>query len=161
VRIIKDKIKTPRELKKILSGLKRQGKRIAFANGCFDILHSGHVDYLQNAKRLTDILVVAVNSDSSVKRIKGKRRPVMNLRDRMRMVAALESTDFVTSFTQDTPLSLIRLLKPSILVKGADWDKHKIVGRDIVGSYGGRVITVPFIKGRSSSKIIKEIGKIF
>ena len=160
MRLIKDKLKTPKELKNIISRLKRQGKRVAFTNGCFDILHYGHANYLQKAKGLTDVLVVAVNSDRSVKRIKGKGRPIINLKDRMRNVSALESVDFVTYFSQDTPLDLIKLLKPDILVKGGDWSKNKIVGRDIVKSYGGRLITLPYVSGQSSSKIIKTIGKI-
>ena len=161
MRIIKNKIKKVKELRNIARRLKRQGKTIAFTNGCFDILHTGHVEYLENARKLADVLIVAINSDSSVRRIKGKNRPVINLRDRMRIIAALESTDFVTSFVQDTPLSLIKLLKPDILVKGSDWDKDKIVGRDVVQSYGGRAITLPFLTGQSSSKIIRRIGKIF
>ena len=140
--------------------LKRQGKRIALTNGCFDILHYGHVNYLESAKRLTDILIVAINSDNSVKRIKGKKRPVINLKDRMGIVAALECVDFVTSFTQNTPLQIIKLLRPDILIKGGDWNKNNIVGKDIVESYGGCVITLPYIKGQSSSKIIERIGKV-
>ncbi len=161
MRLIEAKIKLPKELKNTILRLKRRGERIAFTNGCFDILHYGHINYLERAKRLTDILVVAVNSDSSIKRIKGGPRPVMSLKDRLRIVAALEAVDFVTSFNQDTPLNLIKMLKPDILVKGGDWDKIKIVGKEIVESYGGRVITVPFIKGKSSSKIIEGIVKAF
>ena len=161
MRLIEDKIKSPEKLKKIILNLKKQGKRVAFTNGCFDILHYGHVDYLENAKKLTDKLVVAINSDSSIKRIKGKNRPIFNLRDRIRIVAALECVDFITSFNQDTPLEIIKLLKPDILIKGGDWNKNKIVGKDVVESYEGRVITVPYIKGKSSSKIIKKIVKSF
>jgi len=161
MRLIEDKIKSPKILKNIILRLKRRNIKVAFTNGCFDILHYGHVNYLQNAKRLTDILVVAINSDSSVKRIKGRRRPVIKLKDRMRTVAALESVDFVTSFNEDTPLNLIKLLKPDILVKGGDYNSNKIVGKDIVESYGGYVKIIPYIKGQSSSKIIKRIGKTF
>ena len=159
MRIIKDKIKSPEELKKIISRLKRQGKRIAFTNGCFDILHYGHVSYLEKAKRLTDILIIAINSDSSIRRIKGKARPILKLKERMGIVAALESVDFTTSFNQDTPRRIIKLLKPDMLVKGRDWNKNKIVGKDIVESYGGQVITLPYVKGQSSSKIIKRFLK--
>ena len=159
MRLIGTKIKSPKELKNIILRLKRQGKTVAFTNGCFDILHYGHINYLERIKGLTDILVVAINSDSSIKRIKGRARPIINLKDRIRIVAALESVDFVTSFSHDTPINLIELLKPDILVKGGDWNKNKIVGKDIVESCGGRVITFPFIKGQSSSKIIKIIGK--
>ncbi|KPK43016.1 MAG: glycerol-3-phosphate cytidylyltransferase [Omnitrophica WOR_2 bacterium SM23_29] len=161
MRLIEAKIKSNKELRNIILRFKGKGKKIAFTNGCFDILHYGHVNYLQKAKRLADILVVAINTDSSVKRIKGKDRPVINLKDRISTVAALESVDFVTSFNQDTPLNLIKLLKPDILVKGGDWNKNKIVGKDVVESVGGRVIKLPYVKGHSSSKIIKRIGKDF
>jgi len=161
VRLIQKKIKTAGALKKIIPGLKKQGKTIAFTNGCFDILHSGHVSYLQEAKKLADVLIVAVNSDGSVKRIKGRGRPVIKLKDRMWAVAALESVDFVTYFEQDTPLKIIKLLKPDILFKGKDWSKNKIVGKEVVESYGGRIMTLPYIKGQSSSKIINRIEKTF
>jgi len=161
VRLIQKKIKTAGALKKIIPGLKKQGKTIAFTNGCFDILHSGHVSYLQEAKKLADVLIVAVNSDGSVKRIKGRGRPVIKLKDRMWAVAALESVDFVTYFEQDTPLKIIKLLKPDILFKGKDWSKNKIVGKEVVKSYGGRIMTLPYIKGQSSSKIINRIEKTF
>lgn len=161
MRLIQKKIKSAGALKKLIPGLKKQGKTIAFTNGCFDILHSGHTSYLQEAKKFADILIVAVNSDDSVKRIKGRKRPVIKLRDRMRLVAALESVDFVTNFDQDTPLEIIKSLKPDILFKGRDWNKNKIVGKAMVESYGGRVMTLPYIKGQSSSEIISRIGKIF
>ncbi len=161
MRLTDTKIKSPKELKKIILRLRRQGKKIAFTNGCFDILHYGHVNYLEKTKGLADILVVAINSDSSIKRIKGNRRPIMNLKHRLRIIAALEAVDFVTSFSQDTPLDLIKLLKPDILVKGGDWNRFKIVGKDIAESYGGRAITLPFIKGQSSSQIIKRLLKRF
>jgi D-beta-D-heptose 7-phosphate kinase/D-beta-D-heptose 1-phosphate adenosyltransferase len=157
VQLIESKIKSHNELKNVVSRLKKQGRRIAFTNGCFDILHYGHVNYLERAKGLADILIVAVNSDSSIKRIKGKSRPIINLQNRIKIVAALESVDFVTSFNQNTPLGLIKLIKPHLLVKGGDWNKDEIVGRDVVESYGGDVIALPFIKGQSSSKIIKKL----
>ncbi|MFH1678669.1 MAG: D-glycero-beta-D-manno-heptose 1-phosphate adenylyltransferase [Candidatus Omnitrophota bacterium] len=159
MRLIEDKIKPPGELRNITLKFKKQGKKIAFTNGCFDILHYGHVIYLQKAKGVSNILVVALNSDSSIRRIKEKGRPIVKLENRLKTIAALESVDFVTYFTQDTPLELIKLLKPDILIKGGDWDKNKIVGRDIVQAYGGRVISLPYIKGQSSSKIIEKIGK--
>lgn len=159
MRIIESKIKRPAELVNIMSGFRKQGKKIVFTNGCFDILHYGHVNYLQSAKEISDILIVAINSDSSVRRLKGKKKPVINLKNRMRVIAALESVDFVTCFTQDTPLNLIKLLRPAIVVKGRDWNKNKIVGKDVVESYGGEVITLPFIKGLSTSKIIKGLSK--
>ncbi len=159
MRLIKNKIKSPKKLKKIITRLKKRGFKVAFTNGCFDILHYGHVSYLEKAKRLADILIVALNSDGSVKRIKGKARPVMKLRNRMRIIAALECVDFVTSFNQSTPLEVIKLLKPDILIKGGDWSQDSIVGKDIVNSYGGNVATIPYIKGQSSTKFIKIINE--
>ncbi len=161
MRLIQKKIKSPEALKKILSGLKKQGRTIAFTNGCFDILHSGHISYLQEARKFADVLIVAVNSDDSVMRIKGRGRPIMKLKDRMRVIAALESVDYVTYFKQDNPLKIIKLCKPDILFKGNDWNKNKIIGKDFVESYGGRVMTLPYIKGQSSSEIIKRIEKTF
>ena len=159
MRLIKDKIKSPKKLKDITLQLKKKDKKISFTNGCFDILHYGHISLLQRAKKISDILVVAINSDSSVKRIKGKKRPIFGLRDRMQAVAGLESVDFVTFFNQDTPLALIKLLRPDFIIKGGDWSRNKVVGKEIVESYGGRVLILPLIKGKSSSKIIKKIGQ--
>ena len=159
MRLIKDKIKSPKKLKDITSQFKKKGKRIAFTNGCFDILHYGHISLLERAKKIADILVVAINSNSSVKRIKGKKRPIVDLTDRMRTVAGLESVDFVTSFNQDTPLALIKLLKPDFIIKGGDWGRNRVVGKEIVKSYGGRVVILSFIKGKSSSKIIEKIDQ--
>ena len=148
-------------LKRIVRRLKQNGKRIVFTNGCFDILHYGHVKYLQDARNKGDYLVVAVNSDSSIKRIKAKNRPVIGQSDRLKMVAALSSVDFVVLFNADNPLRLIKALKPDILVKGADWSKQKIIGADFVKSYGGRVLTVNSVKGRSTSAIIEKIVRDF
>jgi D-beta-D-heptose 7-phosphate kinase/D-beta-D-heptose 1-phosphate adenosyltransferase len=157
--LLEKKIKSLNELRKIVSSLKMKGKRIILTNGCFDLLHYGHVKYLQDAKRKGEILVVAVNSDASVRRIKGPGRPIMNEKDRARIIAALESVDYVVLFRENTPLKIIRLLRPEVLVKGADWRKKDIVGRDIVLSYGGRVDTIKLIKNRSSSNFIKKIVK--
>ncbi|MDD4908407.1 MAG: D-glycero-beta-D-manno-heptose 1-phosphate adenylyltransferase, partial [Candidatus Omnitrophica bacterium] len=132
---------------------------IVFTNGCFDILHYGHVKYLQEAKNTGNILVVAVNSDSSVKKLKGPSRPIVGQKNRTRVLSALESVDFVTIFSEDTPLKLIKLLKPDILVKGGDWDKKSIVGGRLVQSWGGKVISLPYVKGQSTTNIIDKIGK--
>ncbi len=137
--------------------LKREGKRIVFTNGCFDILHYGHVKYLQDAKAKGDYLVVAVNSDSSVKKIKGKGRPVVPQGDRMRTLAVLGCVDFVLLFNEDDPLKLIKAIKPDFLIKGSDWSKKSIVGASFVESYGGKVLTVNLVKNRSTSAIIKKI----
>ncbi len=157
--MMNNKIKNARALKSILLALKKKGKRIVFTNGCFDILHYGHVKYLQDAKSKGDILVIAVNSDSSVKRLKGPSRPVVNEKDRMGVLAGLESVDFVTIFNDNTPLKLIRLLRPDLLVKGGDWDEKDIVGGGLVESWGGKVISLPFVKNRSTTRIINKIGK--
>ena len=149
-------ISLPR-LKRIVGRLKQNGKRVVFTNGCFDILHYGHVKYLQDARLKGDYLVVAVNSDSSVKKIKAKNRPVIGQNDRLKTVAALASVDFVVLFNADSPLRLIKALKPDILIKGADWNKQRIIGADFVSSYGGKVLTVNLVKGRSTSAIIEKI----
>jgi len=158
---LETKIKNLRELKNIVLRLKNKGKKIVFTNGCFDLLHYGHVKYLKDAKDKGDILVVAVNSDASVRRIKGKKRPIINERDRLRIIAGLESVDYVVCFKEDTPFKIIKSLKPDVLVKGADWAKRNIVGRDIVLGYGGKVSTVRLVKGRSSTQLIKKIAKRF
>jgi len=145
------------KLKRKISLLKSYGSRIVFTNGCFDILHYGHIKYLQDAKKRGDYLIVAVNSDSSIKKIKEKNRPVIGQSDRLKTVAALSSVDFVILFNQDNPLKLIKALKPDILIKGADWSKDKIIGADFVESYGGKVLTVNLVKGRSTSALIKKI----
>ena len=154
---LRSKIKSQKELKKIILALKKKGKKIVFTNGCFDLLHYGHVKYLQEAKRKGDILVVGINSDASLRRLKGSRRPIVNAQDRLKIIAALESVDYAVLFKEDTPFNLISLLKPDILVKGADWDKDKIVGREIVLCSGGKVRTIKLIKGRSTTKLIKKI----
>ena len=156
---MKEKIKSLPLLKKLLSRLKRQGKKVVFTNGCFDILHYGHAKYLEDAKRKGDVLVVAVNSDASVKKIKGRNRPIVGERNRLSLVAALESVDFVILFKEDIPLRVIKELRPDILAKGADWDKNEIVGGNFVNSYGGRVLTLKLTQGLSTSSLIKKIVK--
>jgi len=141
--------------------LKSQGKRVVFTNGCFDILHYGHTKYLQDARAKGDYLIVALNSDSSIKKIKGKDRPIVNQSDRLKVVAALGCVDSVVLFNQDTPIRLIRELKPDILVKGGDWDKARIVGAVFVQGYGGKVLTIKLVKGRSTSAIIRKIAGLY
>ncbi len=150
-----NKIATAQKLAELFKRL-RKTKRIVFTNGCFDILHAGHVQYLEDAKSRGDLLIVALNSDASVKKLKGPKRPINPLRDRMRVIAGLGSVDFVTSFSASTPLTLIKLLSPSILVKGGDWKPSEIVGSDFVLSHGGKVLSLPFLEGRSSTKIIER-----
>lgn len=159
--MLRNKIKTVASLKKIISRLREKDRRVVFTNGCFDLLHFGHAKYLQDAKGKGDILVVAVNSDASVRKIKGNKRPVVAAKDRASLIAALESVDYVTIFGEDTPLKVIKELKPDVLVKGSDWDKKAIVGADYVLSCGGKVSTVKLLKGRSTTNLIKKIAKLF
>jgi D-beta-D-heptose 7-phosphate kinase/D-beta-D-heptose 1-phosphate adenosyltransferase len=159
--MLERKIKSINALIKIVSRLKAKGKRIVLTNGCFDLLHYGHIKYLEDAKRKGDILVVAINTDSSVKKIKGSKRPIVNEKDRQRVIAALESVDYVVPFKEKTPLRVIKSLKPDILVKGADWDINNIVGSCVVLNYGGRVVTIRLISGRSTTNLIKKIARAF
>lgn len=153
------KIISQDSLKKAVGTLKQKHKKIVFTNGCFDVLHRGHIEYLKKARAIGDILVVALNSDASVKGIKGDGRPINRQRDRAAILASLEFVDFVTIFNEDTPLKLIKKLKPDILVKGADWNKDKIAGKAFVESYGGKVVTVRFLKGYSTSKMVSDISR--
>lgn len=137
----------------------RKSKKIVFTNGCFDILHIGHIKYLEQAKKLGDILVVGVNSDESVKRLKGEKRPINRLSERMLMLDALKSVDFVTYFEEDTPYNLINDIKPHFLVKGGDWNIDQIVGSDIVIENGGQVLSLNFEEGFATTNIIEEIKK--
>ena len=134
-------------------------KKIVFTNGCFDILHYGHAKYLEDAKRKGDILIVGVNNDQSVRRIKGNKRPIVNESDRISLIAALGSVDYAVLFNEDTPIKVIEALKPNILVKGADWEKGNIVGEDIVSKLSGKVVRIKLVKGRSTSNIIKKIAE--
>lgn len=138
--------------------LRRQGKTIVFTNGVFDILHRGHVEYLAKAKSFGDVLIVGVNSDASVRRLKGKNRPVQKQADRAVILLALESVDYVVIFGEDTPEKLIRQVRPDVLVKGADYQISEIVGAEFVKSYGGRVRRVRLTKGRSTSGVLKKLG---
>jgi len=151
------KIKSPGQLKKIIFRCKKGKKRIAFTNGCFDILHHGHISYLEAAKNKADILVVALNTDVSIKKIKGLSRPIMKLKDRQSIVAALACVDYVTSFNETTPLNLIKEIKPDLIIKGADWKVNDIVGGKFVSSYGGKAVNVKYLKGYSTTDIIEKI----
>lgn len=155
----KDKIQNWDQIAKAVSRLRSQGKRIVFTNGCFDILHAGHVLYLEQAKAMGDYLIVGLNSDSSVGRLKGKNRPVVPQRERSLVLAALESVDYVVLFEQDTPYELIKLIQPDVLVKGGDWQPEDIVGSDIVLEQGGEVRSLAYQKGLSTTSIIERIIK--
>jgi D-beta-D-heptose 7-phosphate kinase/D-beta-D-heptose 1-phosphate adenosyltransferase len=140
-----------------LNAHRRQGKKIVFTNGCFDILHAGHVSYLRKARAEGDLLVVAINSDKSIGRIKGEGRPVNKIDDRLMVMSELESVDYLVVFEQDTPIKLIRAIKPDVLVKGADYKRNQVVGADVVEKHGGRIKLVPLVKGRSTTNIIGRI----
>ena len=153
------KVKNLSALLRIVRRLKRQGKRIVFTNGCFDLLHLGHVKYLERAKSRGDLLLVAINSDRSVRTLKGKERPLVPQSQRAQVLAGLSSVDYVTIFDDPTPLSLIQALQPDVLVKGADWSKDAIVGREIVKAGGGKVYMVPVVPGISTTRLIHRIRK--
>lgn len=154
-----NKIKTARELQALLGILRAAGKKIVFTNGCFDLIHTGHARYLEKAKSFGDVLVVAVNNDASVRVIKGKKRPINSEADRMEVLAALESVDFVVLFPEPDPHRIISELQPDVLVKGGDWPIEKIIGRDVVEARGGKVISVGYIEGASTTGIIEKILK--
>ncbi|NAZ23118.1 MAG: D-glycero-beta-D-manno-heptose 1-phosphate adenylyltransferase [Thermocrinis sp.] len=151
------------ELKELLELLEkvRGKKKIVFTNGCFDILHAGHADYLNKAKSLGDILVVGINSDASVRRIKGEKRPILPQQMRAYLLDNLKPVDYVVIFEEDTPLELIKAIKPDVLVKGADWDLERIVGADFVLSYGGRVERIPFSFDISTSKVVERVLDLY
>ena len=139
-----------------INNWKREGKKIVFTNGCFDIIHAGHVDYLEKAKALGDVLVVGLNSDGSIRRIKGPERPINIQEHRKRVLEALKPVDLVIIFDEDTPERLIKEIKPDVLVKGGDWKIENIVGADFVKSYGGEVKTIDFVYDISTTKIIQK-----
>lgn len=152
-----EKIKTLAGLKNALRAVRAKKNKVVFTNGCFDILHPGHVDYLAKARSLGDTLVVGLNSDSSVRRLKGKARPVMPQKDRARVLSALQSVDFVVIFSDPTPFELIKTVRPDVLVKGGDWAVKDIVGADFVQRRGGKVKGLPYLKGFSTRGIINKI----
>ncbi|MBU1888065.1 MAG: D-glycero-beta-D-manno-heptose 1-phosphate adenylyltransferase [Candidatus Omnitrophica bacterium] len=152
------KIKTLTGLNKALRSVVRAEKnKIVFTNGCFDILHPGHVDYLAKAKALGDILIVGLNSDSSVRKLKGKGRPIVSQGNRAKVLSGLESVDFVVIFSDPTPIKLIKAVKPDVLVKGGDWPVKDIVGSDFVRFRGGKVKSLPYLKGHSTKAVINKI----
>lgn len=158
---IQAKIMDPQVLADRLEGLRSVGKHVVFTNGCFDILHIGHVRYLSTARNEGDLLVVGLNSDQSVRLIKGKRRPIVAQDQRLEILASLQVVDYVTLFDEPDPIKLIQILKPTILVKGADWSADEIIGADFVKSRGGRVVRVSLVQGASTSSVIERIVKRF
>ena len=150
-------IKTLEEMKQIRQQLKNQNKKVVFTNGCFDLIHAGHIDYLSKAKALGDVMIVGLNTDASVMRIKGSKRPILNETERSFIISNIKPVDYVVLFNEDTPGMLIEELLPDILVKGADWEIENIVGKDVVLANGGEVKTIEFINDQSTSNIIKII----
>lgn len=140
--------------------LKTEGQRVVFTNGVFDILHRGHVEYLEKARSLGDVLMVGLNSDESVKKIKGEDRPIMLQENRAMVLAGLSSVDFICLFEEETPANLIRQLIPDILVKGSDYKIDDIVGREIVEANGGKVVTIDLVPGQSTTSIIEKLMKL-
>jgi D-beta-D-heptose 7-phosphate kinase/D-beta-D-heptose 1-phosphate adenosyltransferase len=154
---IQSKIMEPEALAGRLEDLRKTGKRVVFTNGCFDILHIGHVRYLSAARDEGDLLVIGLNSDQSVRSIKGKQRPIVAQDQRLEILASLQFVDYITLLDEPDPQKLIQLLKPTILVKGADWNEGEIIGADFVKANGGRVARVSLVRDASTSKIIEKI----
>jgi len=155
--MITDKIIDREKLTTILDGLRKKGKKIVFTNGCFDLLHVGHLRYLDQAREEGDLLVLGLNSDRSVRELKGESRPLLPQDERAEMMAALTMVDYIVIFDERTPLNLIKELRPDILVKGGDWKRENIVGGEEVEAAGGKVVVIPEIPGRSTSNLIAEI----
>jgi rfaE bifunctional protein nucleotidyltransferase chain/domain len=155
------KIKTLNEIVQLRSRLRKSGKKLVFTNGCFDILHVGHVRYLNYARSLGDLLVVGINSDRSVREIKGESRPIVHERERSEILAALAAVDFIFIFDDPTPKRVIDAIVPDVLVKGADWNIADIVGRETVENAGGIVINIPLVEGASTTDIIKKVLERF
>jgi len=154
------KVISLKRLTEELKAARKKGKKVVFTNGCFDIIHAGHVRYLKKARSRGDILVVGLNSDSSVRAIKGESRPIVPQNERAEVLSALSSVDHIVIFNEPTPIRLIRAIKPDILAKGADWAAKDIVGGDIVRENGGRIARITLVKGRSTTNIIKKILKL-
>jgi D-beta-D-heptose 7-phosphate kinase/D-beta-D-heptose 1-phosphate adenosyltransferase len=152
------KIRTLEQLLPELAAYRKQGQRIAFTNGCFDILHAGHISFLRASRQAGDLLVVGLNSDRSIRRIKGPGRPVNNQDDRLMVLSELQSVDYLVLFDQDTPLKLIKAIRPDALVKGADYRHDQVVGAAEVEAHGGKVVLVKLVAGRSTSHIISRIA---
>ena len=153
----KKKIQSLPALTRRIAQAQAHRRRVVFTNGCFDLFHAGHVTLLERARRLGDLLIVGVNSDRSVRALKGPTRPIVSQRDRALLLAALECVDYVTIFNDPTPRRLVERLQPDVLVKGADWGTQQIVGSDVVRRYGGRVVRMPLVKGLSTSRLIERI----
>ncbi|HEY7317847.1 MAG TPA: D-glycero-beta-D-manno-heptose 1-phosphate adenylyltransferase [Candidatus Binatia bacterium] len=154
---VADKVKSLDELRVLTAAEKTDGKIVVFTNGCFDLLHRGHIHLLREAKALGDLLVVAVNSDRSVKMIKGPARPIVSETDRLELIAALEMVNYVLLFDEPDPYNIVSILRPHIIVKGGDWSAAQVVGGDLVQRNGGKVVVIPYLKGFSTTEIIARI----
>jgi len=154
---VSDKLKNLDEIAQIAARARKNGQSVVFTNGCFDILHRGHVHILREARASGDILIVGINSDRSVKSIKGASRPILPETDRIELIGAMEMVDYVVLFDEPDPYRLIAAIKPSVLVKGGDWSADKIVGADVVAEHGGRVAVIPYLQGFSTTEIIERI----
>ncbi len=151
------KLKSLKELQIIVSGARQAGQTVVFTNGCFDLLHRGHVHLLREAKAAGDILIVGINSDRSVQSIKGPARPILPATDRIELIAAMEMVDYVVQFDEADPYNVISALKPQVLAKGGDWSADKMIGADVVEREGGQVIVIPYLEGFSTTKIIERM----
>lgn len=156
----KGKILSLEEAVKYRRELKRKNKKVVFTNGCFDIIHYGHIQYLFTAARLGDELFIGLNSDSSVKKLKGEKRPIFPVSERAEILSSFECVDVVVVFEEETPFNLISALLPDFLVKGGDYDVSEIVGRDVVEQNGGRIVVVPYLGGHSTTEILKRTGNL-
>jgi len=154
---VSEKVKSLDELETLTAAARTNGKIVVFTNGCFDLLHRGHIYLLREAKALGDLLVVAINSDQSVKAIKGPTRPILAETDRLELIASMEMVDYVLLFDEPDPYNIISILRPHILVKGGDWSAEEVIGGDLVQGNGGKVVVVPYLKGFSTTEIIAKL----
>lgn len=152
-----DKLRSLEEIISITAQARQKGKAVVFTNGCFDLLHRGHVHLLRQAKAAGDLLIVALNSDRSVKTIKGPARPILPEADRAELIGAMEMVDYIVIFDEPDPYKLIAAIQPTVLVKGGDWSESEIIGADLVRQWGGRVDVIPYLKGFSTSEMIERI----
>jgi D-beta-D-heptose 7-phosphate kinase/D-beta-D-heptose 1-phosphate adenosyltransferase len=151
------RIRTREQIAPICEELRRAGKRLVFTNGCFDLLHAGHVQLLERARELGDVLIVGLNGDASLRRLKGETRPLVPEGDRARILAGLRAVDYVVIFDEDTPLELLAYVRPDVLAKGGDYRAEEIIGRELVESHGGRVEVIRFVEGRSTTNLVERI----
>jgi D-beta-D-heptose 7-phosphate kinase/D-beta-D-heptose 1-phosphate adenosyltransferase len=154
---VSDKLRSLDEIISITTQARQKGKAVVFTNGCFDLLHRGHVHLLRQAKAAGDLLIVALNSDRSIKTIKGPARPILPEADRAELIGAMEMVDYIVIFDEPDPYKLIAAIQPTVLVKGGDWSETEIIGADLVAQWGGRVAVVPYLKGFSTSEMIERI----